>query len=746
MAVDYTVEEDVIKVDCRNWVIEPSIENSEACMAVVIDILQEVKNAQRIVLSEARDIEYDFDQTQLLASIARIYNRVLNEDKLLSIEKLGPKECGGLLPTRFRDLQFLIFEILRKDPLGAYVKLNVMVNAAQEKMKKAKSKQCYSQYLNEVLLPMKAMFESSEFIKAAKPYMHGFKFGDRSIYRELFKPVVRPTFMQTRYMIIPPKGGKLLDKYQLSEGTQVEIYSIPGHVRNSYFITPPEFRLTDEKYEVLDAARKYMTEHRPKETEFADPEKAREVFMNISRGLVRDVARTMNIALTDKEVEELAVVLSRYTAGFGVLELLLSDDKIQDLFINSPIGITPIYIYHSDFEECVTNLIPTKEDAEAWATRFRLYSGRPLDEANPVLDTELTVPGGRARVAAITRTLSPEGLAFALRRHREKPWTFPLFVQNKFMDPLYAGLMSFLVDGGRALLIAGGRSSGKTSLLGALMLEILRKFRIVIQEDTLELPAVHMRKLGYNIERLKSRSVITQVETELAADEALRTALRLGDSVMIVGEVRSLEGKALFEAMRIGALANTVAGTIHGESAYGVYDRVVNDLGVPSTSFKAIDLITICSMLHSPDGLHRFRRITNLTEVRKHWKDDPSLENGFVNLMEYSAKEDRLKPTDVLMDGESEVLNEIAKRVREWQGRWDVMWDNILLRAKINEATVKYASQLQRPDLLEAEWTTESNEVFHIISDKVKGEVGGLDSNLIYSRWEEWFKNRMKQK
>jgi hypothetical protein len=215
---------------------------------------------------------------------------------------------------------------------------------------------------------------------------------------------------------------------------------------------------------------------------------------------------------------------------------------------------------------------------------------------------------------------------------------------------------------------------------------------------------------------------------------------------LILGEVRSIEGKALFEAMRIGALAHFVGGTIHGESAYGVYDRIVNDLGVPNTSFKAIDLITICNMLRSPDGLHRFRRVTALTEVRKHWKEDPDAEGGFVNLMEYSAKEDRLKPTPVLTDGESEVLNEIAKRVREWHGRWDDVWDNIQLRAKMKESILNYANRLDRPEILEDEWTVESNEMFHIISDDVKKEGGGLDSKIIFERWEDWLKKKMKMK
>ena len=116
------------------------------------------------------------------------------------------------------------------------------------------------------------------------------------------------------------------------------------------------------------------------------------------------------------------------------------------------------------------------------------------------------------------------------------------------------------------------------------------KYRIIVIEDTLELPVDAIRKLNYDILRMKVRSSLLKESSEIGADEGIRTSLRLGDSSLIVGEVISLEAKALYEAMRIGALANVVAGTIHGASPYGVFDRVVNDLGVPVTSFKATDL------------------------------------------------------------------------------------------------------------------------------------------------------------
>lgn len=1240
MVCEYELVDRTLRVDCLGCVYGASLEDFEVCMAKTVDKLLEVRGVEKVALAQVRVAEYGLQEVQSLAEIASAYYRILNVDKLLSISKLCLPGFEHLYAARLTELQFLVAEVLRKDPVGAWIRLQSLIErtkrAAQQALPERAS---HLHYLQRCLLPMQQILEKCTLIQRALPLLERYRPGDRSIYRELFHPVIRPNFMFTRFMLIPPKHGQCLESYKVN-GIGVEIWKVPGKATLVYHLTPPEFVLDEARSTLLDDAKRQLATHKPAETELLEPERIRELFLGIGKSLIAELARSMGMELSSREISELAQILVRYTAGFGVLELLLADERVQDIYINPPVGSTPIYVYHSDYEECETNLIPTQEDADAWATRFRLYSGRPLDEANPVLDTELLVPGGRARVCAITRTLSPYGLGFAFRRHRAKPWTFPLFMRVKFFDPLFAGLLSFLIDGGRAMLIAGGRSSGKSSLLGSVMTEILPKFRIVVSEDsvtgnariivqrggkfvkttvgtlvdelmrkhksllkegrevltdkkikecikvfainkrgklvlrkvthfirhkvnkdvyevrtssgrrirvtgdhslfkgkgsvlqpvkvkelklgdriavprilhlnslpvaklnllehleklrgfylkgssleqlfhehwkriqaigkglgysnsaiaywrrnqilpinvatkldnfwpneselricaqrghslpatipltpefltvvglwladgrydkgavifsiaepetrevvtkaakslglrchsdgysariysaclhkvfkdilqlrhskskkipewvfnlsreqmarvlrglfssnaciakneisisiptsmlydlqtlllnwgiilrrtkrrvgmlktsistsslkafghigflqrwknerlrelcgkflthditnaipsqeikielkpcvdfshcncatdywhglqktifkfpfscessdslpqsdilwdevigirkvkhegyvydlsvpgcenfvcenilahnTLELPVPELRKLGYNITRLKTRSVITRVETEMAPEEALRTALRLGESVLILGEVRSWEAKALFEAMRIGALANVVAGTIHGESPYAVYDRVVHDLGVPPASFKAIDVIITCLLLRSPDGLRRFRRVVELTEIRKRWREDPMAEGAFVTLMEYSAKEDRLKPTDVLLEGESEVLDAIARRVREWRGRWDAIWDNILLRAKVKDSMLKLATELNRPEVLEAPWVVSSNQAFHLICEQVLQEVGSLDSKLIYQRWLDWFRQELKE-
>jgi len=744
MVFETEIRDGILKMNCLGSIFGFTVEDSDVVMARVIEKLVEERKVIGIVLAETREYEYDADQTRMLVEIANVINETIREKRILSIKNIIKEPCNQFLPQWYGWLRDLVTLQLRGDPIGAYLNLVREIRHLRTKAKSSPDfRDCINYYIENALTPLQNMLDDCKLIQNAKPFLSGYHIGDRNLYRRFFKPTIRPNFMYTKFMAQPPPRGETIARYKIGD-TDIEIFKVPEKVRYIYHVTPPEFKLNEEEYTLLDAARRILEERRPRELEITEQQRMRELFHTLSLDLLRDLSEQRGRTFHPGQMERLAEILTRYTAGLGVIEILLKDEKIQDVFINSPLGLIPIYVYHQDFEECETNLVPTREDGDRWATRFKLISGRPLDEANPVLDAELLLPDGIARVAAINPRLSPEGLAFALRRHRFKPWTFPLFLNEKFFNPLFGGLLWFIASYGRTILVAGTRGAGKTSLLGSIMLQILPYYRIVTSEDTLELPVEQLRQLGYNIERLKSRSVITRVELELPAEEVIRTSLRLGDSCLFVGEIRSVESKALFEAMRIGALANVVAGTIHGESAYGVFDRVVNDLGVPTTSFKAVDFVIICNKLRTADGLRTFRRVVELTEVRKHWKTDPVDEKGFVDLLEYHSTEDTLKPTDTLINGESYVLNQIASRVPGWAGKWDQVWSNILLRAKILETIVEIANKTNKKDLLEAETTVKANQMFHIMAENIKKEVGFVDSDRVYSEWLEWFKKYSK--
>jgi len=132
--------------------------------------------------------------------------------------------------------------------------------------------------------------------------------------------------------------------------------------------------------------------------------------------------------------------------------------------------------------------------------------------------------------------------------------------------------------------------------------------------------------------------------------------------------------------------------------------------------------------------------MTEITEVRKEWDTNPMKEGGFVNLMEYSGKEDVLKPTETLVNGESEVLNRIASYVKEWSGNWTAVWENIQLRAKMKQAMVDVAAKTGNPNLLEAEWVVRSNHQFHLVQEDLRLQTGAAEATAVYTAWLKWFK------
>ena len=740
--------EDIIYFNYQGSVYPPSLAMYPEVMDRTVDALIENPNVSRIIFVKDKNYNYDFRETSYLLEIASLYVYFLKQEEILSHEKLVSLN-ESFFAKRYNDL-FSFLYLLKKDPISSYFELKRILIDAKIFFQRlnGESKIDQGNYIH-FLEKIFNLIEKTKIIQDSIPYLENYRKGNREIYTKLFQPDIIPNFTFTRLVSDFPLDSEMVDQYEVSvddfDISNVTILRKKNESKLFYHLSPPESLLTEDENYLMNLARGVLIEHQPKAEEFTDVTRTRKVFFNVSKDLIRDLAQSKGIKLSYLSLMKLATILVRHTIGFGLIEILLHDENLQDVSLNAPISQTPVYVRHNEYDECSTNILPSREDSDSWAAKFRMISGRPLDEANPILDTQLEIDKLRARIAIIQNPLSPDGLAYSIRRHRENPWTLPLFIQNKMLNPLGAGLLSFLIDGARTLLIAGTRSSGKTSLLGSLMLEINSNSRIITIEDSLELPVESLRNLNYNILRMKVRSALLKSGAEVSADDGIRTSLRLGDSALIVGEVRSTEAKALYEAMRVGALANVVAGTIHGASPYGVFDRVVNDLGVPATSFKATDIIAVANPIKSADGLHSWRRLLEISEVKKHWKEDPVRERGFSDLMKYSVEKDELEASDALINGESDVIKDLASKVRGWAGNWDAVYDNILLRAKVKNEIVNLAELTGKKEILEAEFNAISNHQFHRISDEVIEEAGLPMSDKVFPRWQKWLNSEIKK-
>lgn len=728
---DYTIKVEGGKryliIDYRGAGASSSIADFPSVMKEVIEKAGKT-NPDIIVLSDVYENIYDEKQTKMIKEIADLSDLFLREG-VWTPSRLG-KASDEVLKERNQQVLMIAQELLKTDPIQAYLQLIELIKKEKQRLASGGD----DSFLRTLAFMYNA-FDRTSIIKRVKLILK--KLGKvpkgRAIYHSLFRTQIKPAFVSSNVFFHTPANVELVDQYIVEDAT-VSIYKHPEKIQFLYYINPPEFNLSPEKYFLLTKTRELVSSYRPKGIRFMTPEDIRNYFIKIYERTIADLAQKNNITISGKETQQLAKIVTRYTVGYGMMELLLRDRKLTDVYMDAPLGTKPVYVVHGEYGSCQTNVLFTNQEAKGIISRFRSLSGRPFDEAHPVLDLDLDVL--QTRVAVIGPPLSPDGIALALRLHKQTPWTLPQFIDVKMMNPLAAGLLSFLIDAQASTLVNGSRGAGKTSMLMALMLEILPSARIIVQEDTLEIPVPYMKKLGYNIQRLKTQSAISVSRTsaEVPPEEALRTALRLGDSVLIVGEVRSKEAQVLYEAMRVGAVGNVVMGTIHGENAYSVWDRIVNDLGVPNTSFKATDVVVTSAPIRFKGSLKRNRRLVEITEVGKHWYEDPEREGGLINILQFDAEKDIQ-----YIDKDELKRSELFPRIAKKRGlKVSDLWDDIHARAETKNYLVEMKRKYNIPKLLEAEFTVPANDKWLLVLEEQRQAQGFIDWEQAKKDWKEW--------
>ena len=317
-------------------------------------------------------------------------------------------------------------------------------------------------------------------------------------------------------------------------------------------------------------------------------------------------------------IAELSDVVYRYTIGKGIFDVLLADKRLEDIYVDAPCEKNRIHVTLNNVNgsnshvRCRTNLIAGQREMRNLITMLMRMSGLPFCESNPILETDMGDSDARATVVGYP--MSPNGDSLAIRKHSKIPWTLTRLIGNGTIDPYTAGLLSFLIANRSTMLVCGARGAGKSSLLTALMFEFPISQRILTIEDTLELPGKKLRSMGYKVQSM----LIDDRNGEAAekrADEALRVSLRLGESAIILGEVRGEEAKTLYQSMSTGRAGSSILGTIHGDCAQTVYNRVTNDLQVSPESFMETDFIITLGTIRERGSDRQVRTMTEFVST-----------------------------------------------------------------------------------------------------------------------------------
>lgn len=187
------------------------------------------------------------------------------------------------------------------------------------------------------------------------------------------------------------------------------------------------------------------------------------------------------------------------------------------------------------------------------------HVGAEVHAGAPRVSAELPETGERFEGVLPPVVAAP---AFAIRKPAVAVFTLDDYVASEVMTPEQARVLRAAVAGRANILVAGGTSTGKTTLTNALLAELARtQERVVIIEDTRELQCA-----APNLVALRTKEDVASLS------DLVRSSLRLRPDRISIGEVRGAEALDLLKAWGTGHPGGI--GTIHAGSALGALRRM----------------------------------------------------------------------------------------------------------------------------------------------------------------------------
>ena len=328
------------------------------------------------------------------------------------------------------------------------------------------------------------------------------------------------------------------------------------------------------------------------------------------RHMVEDVlAQSKNVSNNAPDIEppqRLAEQIATQVSGFGVLQNLLDDPSVEEIWINEP---GRIFVARNGKSE-LTSLILDDAEVRGLVERMLASSGRRVDLSNPFVDATLA-DGSRLHVAIPDIT----------RKH----WSVNIrkfIMESKSLDGLVSvgtltdqasAFLHACVTAGLNVVVAGATQAGKTTLMNAMLNSAPSSERVITCEEVFELQLTSPDWVA-----LQTRQASLEGTGDIPLRRLIKEALRMRPSRLVVGEVRQEEALDLLVAMNAGMPSMC---SLHANGSREAISKLcllpmlagsnVSAEFVVPTVASVVDIVVHIAI--RPDGVRKVQQITSVT-------------------------------------------------------------------------------------------------------------------------------------
>lgn len=336
---------------------------------------------------------------------------------------------------------------------------------------------------------------------------------------------------------------------------------------------------------------------------------------------ISDLLKKYFPSIDERSLKMLINYVISQDLGFGDMEILLKDDGLEEIVVNS--AKEPIWVYHRRHGWLKTNItIPSEKKIRHYATIIGREVNKEITILHPLMDAHLKTGD---RVNATLEPISSFGNTITIRKFAADPWTIVDFLKKGTISYDAAAMVWQAIENELSVMIIGGTGSGKTSMLNVVANFFPPNQRLLSIEDTRELT------LPKNLHwvAMETRMGNSEGKGEVTMLNLLVNSLRMRPDRILVGEVRQKkEAEILLEAMNTG---HSSYATFHANTAHEAVLRLTNPpIDIPKPMLSSISLFLVQNR-NRRTGARRTMQIAEVLETGDAhvlWQHDP-VTDGF---------------------------------------------------------------------------------------------------------------------